>query len=97
MKFELWGKYQGPDRDGSCCDTGFEVANTGERWFGDTYPKGGLVVTFYDHPGAIALVEMLDERTIKLETFATWDEVLERRITLDEISGFTDKFRIYKR
>ena len=97
VQFELWGKYQGPDRDGNCCDTGFEVANTGERWFGDTYPKGGLVVTFHDHPGAIALVEMLDERTIKLETFATWDEVLERRITLDEISGFTDKFKIYKR
>jgi len=30
---------------------GFEVVSTGERWFGNMYPEGGLSKTLHAQPG----------------------------------------------
>ena len=95
--YELWDVNRGPDRDGICCDEGLEVVGTGERCFGDTYPEGGLTPIFYDHISSVVLLEMIDERTIKLETFNLWDEKLKKMKTAEEISEFTDNFRVFKR
>lgn len=97
VMYELWDVNRGPDRDGICCDEGLEVVGTGERWYGDTYPEGGLTPIFYDHISSVVLLEMLDERTIKLETFNLWDEKLKKMKTAEEITQFTDKFRIFNR
>lgn len=96
VRYELTGAYQDKDRDGNCCDSGFEVASTGERWYGDTYPEGGeLVATLRENPTGVVLVEMLDEQTIKVETFDMYDGARPR--SLEETSEFTDQFKIYTR
>jgi hypothetical protein len=96
VRYELTGAYQEMDREGNCCDSGFEVASTGERWYGDAYPEGGeLVATLHENPSAVVLIEMLDERTIKVETLDMYDG--SRRKSLEETSEFTDNYKIYER
>ena len=95
VRYELLGARQEMDREGNCCDEGFEVVSTGERWYGDTYPEGGLVATVHENPSGVVLIEMLDERTIKVETFNAWDG--SRRRSLEETSEFTDNYKIYTR
>jgi len=95
VRYELLGVRQEMDREGNCCDEGLEVVSTGERWYGDTYPEGGLVPTVYEDPSGVVLIEMIDERSIKVETFNTWDG--SRRRSLEEMSEFTDNYKIYTR
>ena len=53
------------------------------------------MATLRENPTGVVLVEMLDEQTIKVETFDMYDGARPR--SLEETSEFTDQFKIYTR
>ena len=86
VKYRLLALDHGEEGD----EPGYIVASTGEKWFVNTYPEGGVVTAVYREVVGVVLVEMLNDRTIKVEEFP-------KVRNLDDVSDFTENARIYKR
>ena len=71
--------------------TGYRVVQTGDEWDGRTFPLGGALEAVY-RPGlnGVILVEVLSDRSIKIEAF-------QDARSLDEVTGFTEDAKTYVR
>ena len=89
IKFEYLDFLRETRKDGTFT-SGLIVASTKENWDDHTYPDGGkLEGKYYKDSSGILLVEMPEKGILKMEIF--------HRKTKDEVSGFTDNYKIYIR
>ena len=75
---------------GQKIESGYKVVSTGEWWDDESFPgKRNLRAIFRDYPLGVVLVEMIDDRTIKVEVFED--------TPVENVVAFTNNFKMYVR